>query len=41
MEAAIHSIQNATKSKDGAANDWVLAASGKLRDVNEHAPSGH
>lgn len=28
MEAAIHNIQNATKSGDGPANDWVLASSG-------------
>ncbi|ORX37992.1 eukaryotic translation initiation factor 3 subunit 8 N-terminus-domain-containing protein [Kockovaella imperatae] len=27
MEQAIHNIQNATKSADGAANDWVLASS--------------
>ena len=29
MEAAIHSIQNATKHANGAANDWVLASSGE------------
>ena len=31
MEAAIHSIQNATKHENGAANDWVLASSGTCR----------
>ncbi|KAL7424904.1 Translation initiation factor 3 subunit c [Cryptotrichosporon argae] len=42
MEAAIHSIQNATKNANGAANDWVAAASELdklLRFITRHLTS--